>query len=477
MTLPAPYRINYCTNPSAASTTGYAANAGTGGAANLTNVSVHPWLGTTNNKVTWTTATSSVSGGVQYTESTGLTAGNPYGATLWVYSSKIQRLQPSIVFMNDVGTWINTLYGTVTIVAANTWTPLFVTGTAGAAVVGVLVRALAVSGTSGTNWAVGNSLEIDGVQIEDGLINTPHFNGDSTDDPSSHTSYSWAGAPNASISREDYAGVYAEVTGGVGMPTATLYAAGLGNTAVTCQITRSVTGDQWTVPGWRARSVTGADATVDTAVPYNVPVTYQLYVNGQAYNSFQLTVPSTTGYVCDPLQPGSAMPIATVNTPGMLSLAKPSLKKFTYDPHATHETPAGSRYPVARAGQRSAGNAISLQWYAHSNAVNDQFRQLVADAPILLFKPLPEWVTPSALMYIAAPVNEMPLDRDRGGQNTSWSVEGPLSQAMMQPPISGAPTYDAVATNLGSTAYLTVLSSSGYKRYVDIQANPLGLGS
>jgi hypothetical protein len=477
MSLPASTRINYATNTSGETGTNWAAIAGTSGTAALATATAHPWVDGANQKVTWSVATTAVSGGISYSEPSGIAANSVYYHSIYVRSSKLQRLQLTVVNQNAALASVNVFTGAQTVVSANTWTRLSVTGTSGAAVTNVVLKVQAVGGTSASFWANGDILEADGVLIEQvGTLGT-YFNGNTPSDPVNQHGYSWAGTPNASISREDYCGIYVEQVAGIGMPRVNVYATGLGNSAVTCKITRSVVGDTWTVPGWRARNVTVADVTQDWFVPLNVQVQYNLYVNGVAYNSMYITVTSNTGWVCDPLQPDQAMPMAlTGDNPAALSMAKPSMKKFTYDAHATYEVPDGSQYPVARAGQRSAGD-VAMKFFAHQNTTSDQFRQLVNDAPIILFKSLPTWGVPSTLMYLAAPVVEEPMDRDIGRQNTTWSVEGPLVQAVVMPPISGAPTYDAVATQLGTRTYANVTGASGYKRYVDIQAAPLGLGS
>lgn len=317
----------------------------------------------------------------------------------------------------------------------------------------------------------------DNLLVEEAGTAKGYFDGSSTNAPPEK--YAWTGTAHASTSTAEYYGVYAEVVSGSGMPRTYVYAAGLGNTATECRIVRAYGMDEWTVPGWRARSVLGSDVTTDWGVPLGVDITYYLYVNGQPLHGYAINVPATTAWVCDPLQPDLAMPVDTANNdPGTLALGRGSMRGTKYDSQRDLSQPAGSRYRIARAGQRTAGSDVDLVIYAHRNAVSDQFRGLVADAPILLFKVLPSWGAPSPLMYLSSPVEETGLNRDRGGQDTMWKTSGELVAAVLQPPVSGAPTYDEVQTAVGSPrTYDSVQTASGAKRYVDIQANPLGLGT
>lgn len=158
-------RTNRATNPTAASTTGYAAVAGTGGVAALTNVATAGYSGDNFNRVTWSTATTAVSGGGTYTQ-TGLSATTFYRGLIHVRSSIAQRVQPSVTFRDNANATVNTVTGDAVVLAANTWTPLPLSGYSGAAVNNAVVTVSAVTGTSGVVWPVGATLDVDAVLIE-----------------------------------------------------------------------------------------------------------------------------------------------------------------------------------------------------------------------------------------------------------------------------------------------------------------------
>lgn len=156
-------RTNRATNPAAASTTGWGAVAGTGGTAALSNQTGTAAFGTTFNRVTWTAATTAVSGGITYL-CTGLTAGTPYTMSIWVRSSVNQTLQLSVQFQTSGSGAVNTVIGPAVAATAGFWTPLAVAGVPGGTAVQGLMSVLSTTG--GTNWANGNTLDGDAVLVE-----------------------------------------------------------------------------------------------------------------------------------------------------------------------------------------------------------------------------------------------------------------------------------------------------------------------
>jgi hypothetical protein len=482
MSLPGVYRYNYMEDPGAEDSvvvTWYTAP-GTGGTAGASFPIVSPHSGTSNFRTTWTVGTSAVSGGIQTdTKSLSLPGtASPYNISIWVRTNKIQRVQLFIDWKNSSFATISTSTGTATVLAANTWTKLTFTGNSPNLTTHARLRVEAVVGTSGVNWVNGDWMDGDEALFSDGLTLGTWFSGDTAPDAANFKSYDWAGTPYASVSRENYYGVFVEQVAGAGMPKVNVYAAGLGSSTVSTRIIRTFAADAWTVPGWRNRNVTGTEVGTDWFPPLGVTTTYTLYVNGQAINAMSILVTSDTGWVCDPLKPDEAMPINLLNTdPGILTLGKRSLKKMVYDPHMSAEYPTGARYAVGRGGQRSAAGNVPMQINAHSNTVSDAFRTMVADSAFILVRALPSWGAPSPLMYFGAAIEELPQNRDQGGQVTIWEWEGPLYAAVLQEPVTGGVMYSDVQTNLAARTYASVQASSGAERYLDIQADPLGLGS
>lgn len=476
MALPADL-INLATNPSAETVTNYSAIPGTGGTAALTNVSTHPYVGAKNNKVTWSVAVGAVSGGVQYLEPSGIPASANQAIQCRVYSSKAQLVSLTVEFLNAASALVNTLTGPNVLLAANTWTQLTVTGTSGAAVTQARLKVQAVAAAGGVGWQAGDSFEIDAVQIETGTTCSPAFNGSLP--PDSNYRYFWTGATDASTSHAEYRGIWVEQRAGGGTPATQITVSGLGNTAGSVQVTRTADGETTTVPGWYNRSVVDTDTDPDFAVPLGRSVTYTLFFNGAQIGQKSITITSATGWVQSPYDPTSAMPINTVLTDtSILTLAKGSLDSRVHASNSTRVTAMGARRPYAIAGQRGADGAIAIVLHAWKNATSDQFKAMIAQAPILLIRGLPSWGSLPGLAYLDAPAQELNVTRYKNYPNdglTQWALAGDLVQPVSRKPLTGSVTNDQVQTNLAGTTYNTILARSGSKKNVDVKANPLGL--
>lgn len=185
-------RINLCTNPNAATAiTNYASVAGTGGTAAATYNAGIGYLGVAGfARVTWSVATSAVSGGISYTQ-TGLAAATQYAHQMWVRSSKTQTVSLTAVYRNAGLSTVNTVVGSSVALVANVWTQVTVIGTSGALVTNVVLTAQAVAG--GANWAIADTFDGEAVLIEAAAAVGNYFDGNSA-------SAAWNGAVNASTS-------------------------------------------------------------------------------------------------------------------------------------------------------------------------------------------------------------------------------------------------------------------------------------
>lgn len=142
---PDPYAYN--------SATGYTGIAGTSGVI-TTSTSVSSGFSST-----WTTGTSAVSGGIQYS-GTVTFPGNIVSVGWTTGSTVTQRVQMFIDWKNAGNTLISTVSGTQTVLTgAAAFVELqILNATAPALAVTYDVRIIAVTGTSGVNWAIGNRL-------------------------------------------------------------------------------------------------------------------------------------------------------------------------------------------------------------------------------------------------------------------------------------------------------------------------------
>lgn len=181
---------------------GYTTTAGTSGTASGArfNAGTTAASGSFVYRATWTVATSAVSGGVNYLDTPAI-AGQRYGCFVHVRSSKIQRVQVTMRYRNAADASISTATSTQTVLAANTTTRIDVDANlAPALTTTVDIEVAAVTGTSGANWANGDTFWIDGVMIYEDADGNPgtYFDGDSA-------SARWTGTAHASTS-EKYVG-------------------------------------------------------------------------------------------------------------------------------------------------------------------------------------------------------------------------------------------------------------------------------
>jgi hypothetical protein len=196
-------RTNLANNPSFESnTTDRTITAGTGGASTAAQFAdARPGsTGTKCLRQTWTTATTAVSGGIGMgtgpvsLASQSVVEGAVYSTGVWVRTNKIQRIKLQMDFRDPKEAVAGQIDSPHTVLAANTWTFLKFEGqTAPAGADHLYVWAYAAVGTSGTNWAINDWLEIDDIIIEAAAKIGDYFDG-------SYYACGWEGATNNSQS-------------------------------------------------------------------------------------------------------------------------------------------------------------------------------------------------------------------------------------------------------------------------------------
>jgi hypothetical protein len=190
-------RTNLATNPSVeTNATRWAYSAGTGGAGSgARSTATAGWVGAAFYRATWTTGTSAVNGGVNYTHA-GITAGTAYTVSYYARPSVTQTLKIAFEWYDGASALISVLNGTPAAATANAWTRYSLTGTAPANAVTMVVSCYAATG--GVNWSVGNTLDVDGLLIEATSTLGVYFDGDTA--PVAGTVYAWTGTAHASTS-------------------------------------------------------------------------------------------------------------------------------------------------------------------------------------------------------------------------------------------------------------------------------------
>lgn len=474
-------RTNLATNPTAASVTGYAAIAGTGGTAALSNQVTAGYSGSNFNRVTWSVATTAVSGGVSYTEGAGVGASLPYAALVFVRSSVVQRVQLRADFRNGSNAVVNTATGAATVLAANTWTQLTVSGTSGAAVTNAVLSVSAVTGTSGVVWPAGATLDVDAVLIEQTTATSPtYFDGSFVNAAS--VMYAWTGAANASTSTaKTYTPALALVAKtDAPCPRVEVTITDLTPTTNTVTIWRTADGKRQAVRGARKRDIVGSDFVTDYEVPLGRLVSYEIEVvsglNAQVSAPAQaVTVNSTTGYIQDPLMPGSAVAISVdALGAGKATLQGDALRALEYAADMSVINILGSPDPVAIMGQRMAAAGVDMSMMTDAAQDGANLRNLLKQAPLVLVRPLPGWgASLASLCYLAVskPI-EIPIDAEWGGSLIRWELNGDLVAAPTMNVLVPLWTYGDVKALWGT--YQQAQTALSGRTYLDVLKSPAG---
>lgn len=192
------YIINEATNPSfETATTNLAVTAGTGGTAAVTNPTVTAFAGTKVGRATWSVAATGV-GGLIYTHP-GIIAGNAYTFSAYLRASALQNMQMGLAWLDASSVQIGSIVVGTDMPVDNSGFIRFslVNLTAPAGAVTANLRFFNFNGTTPGqfhNWAVGNTLDIDGVMIVQGGALSDYGDGSSANG-------SWTGTANASSSQ------------------------------------------------------------------------------------------------------------------------------------------------------------------------------------------------------------------------------------------------------------------------------------
>lgn len=151
--------------------------------------------GTTRRRVTWTRATTAISGGQGHGDSP-VIPNKKYSVSLRLAASKSQRLRLAIRWYNGA-TAIGTDYGDAKLLTPTliqNGHSLTANGIAPSNATHMRIQAYAATGEGATNWEVGDWLDIDSAMVVEGDYLPLAFDGDS---PGAE----WLGTPHASASK------------------------------------------------------------------------------------------------------------------------------------------------------------------------------------------------------------------------------------------------------------------------------------
>lgn len=192
-----PDRVNLYTNPaSRTAATGYTVNQGTGTAALARQTGQTGWPApiTTSARATWSVATGSVGGGIQMS-TVPISPSTYYTVSIYVRSNKIQRVQVAWDWQTSAPVFISQELGPQVVLAANTVTRLTFSALSPVNAANLVPRVTSVAGTSASNWAIGDWIEVSAVLVEKTDVVKTYFDGAST-----AIDTFWAGTADASKS-------------------------------------------------------------------------------------------------------------------------------------------------------------------------------------------------------------------------------------------------------------------------------------
>jgi hypothetical protein len=475
-------RTNRAVNPNVASAaTNWASFAGTGGtAAGARNAGVGMDGAAGFFRVTWSVATTAISGGLVYTQ-TGLAAATQYTHSMWVRCSKAQVVRLSAQYKDaaaaDVGT---ATFGSNVTLVPNTWTRLSVTATSGALVDRVAVTAAATTG--GSFWATVDTFDGDALLIETTGTLKDFFDGGYVDGLG--VIYAWAAAADASTST---ATAYTPLLtsskryGTNPCDRVEITIADLAPSTHTVTLWRTIDGRRAAVRGFRKVDIVGSDFVVDYEVPLGRSVLYELEIlsgmgRGGPTDTETLTLSSAVcGWIQDPLEPESAVSVYSVAGPsGEPTLMDSALKALEYAADISIIAIMGSPDPVALLGQRMAQSGVAFHMFTDALSQGAKLRALIQDSPLLLIRSMPDW-GPSipALCYVAPgkPV-ENPITTAWGGNLIEWKIDTPLVAAPTMNIVVPVWTYADVQALW--TTYQQAQTALTGKSYLTVRKSPTG---
>jgi hypothetical protein len=476
-------RTNRATNPNVSATatnfTSFAGTGGTAAGARVNSAGYDNVLGFY--RMTWSVATTAVSGGSVYTQ-TGLSAATQYTHSVYVRPSVTQTMAVSAQYKDSGAVNVGAaVIGTSVSCPANVWTRLSVTSTSGALVDRVTLTS--ATRTGGVVWPIGATLDTDAVLIEATGTLQSFFDGSYTD--AAGVFYSWAGAADASNSLASTYVPSITLTPSYAAPCdrVTVTIADLPATPQTVTIWRTADGERQAVRGYRKIEVVSSDTVEDYEAPMYRVLTYEVeIVSGSAMGAVTPNATTTLdpgvpryGWIQDPLDPGSSIKVyGDIVTGAETTLMDEAIKSIEYPADVTLVPILGNDKPVALLGQRMAASGVSFKMGTNSAGQAMALRNLLSQAPLALIRTVPEWgAALPGLCYIAPTTPaELPQNEAWGGNIIEWKIDSPLVAAPTMAVVVAIWTYGTVEP-LWATYQQAQTAFTG-KTYLYAKTNPAG---
>lgn len=171
-------KINLSPNPSTeVNIVGHYSSPGPNGVVQGSRVTTGGLFGPSLYRISWTTGTTTTGGGLyqQFDAAYDL----PYSASAYIRSSKNQKFRAAIEWKDTEGANISISQNNPEDFVANTWKRISITGTPPLGAVRGVVSFFA--GNGGTSWSAGDSVDYDGILIEQSAIVGDFYDGNSPD--------------------------------------------------------------------------------------------------------------------------------------------------------------------------------------------------------------------------------------------------------------------------------------------------------
>jgi hypothetical protein len=241
---------------------------------------------------------------------------------------------------------------------------------------------------------------------------------------------------------------------------------------------RTVDGKRRPVRGARHRNVVGSDFVVDYEAALGRTVSYDIEVlsgvcAGVVITTATITLSSTSGWLSDPLQPGTAIPVyADIGPNGEPGLDWDALAQFEYKSTVTELIVAGTDEPVALIGKRQSAANVAIHVTTLATAQTNALRVLLKQASVVLFRPLAGWASalPGLCYMAAASVLEQPVNEKLGGQMVEWQAKSDFIAPPAANIVAPTTTYGTVSANYATYTAFNAAHTS--QTYLQVIQNP-----
>lgn len=316
----------------------------------------------------------------------------------------------------------------------------------------------------------------DGLLVVEGEYVGPYFDGDTP--TVANARYAWTGTAHASTSTYTFRGLTLEPLDTAPCPRVGVTVEGLSPGDHEITVWRTADGERNPVPGIRTVKVIDSFFEQDFAAPLGRTVHYELEILSGPDAGLQglratTQLDSSSGWIHDPMNPASAVPVSGKRTAGGETYFRSqAFSTMAYQANVSQHLVMGDTRPVSISGPRMAPSGVPLSVSTQAEAENVRLRDLVRGAVHLVIRPLPEWGShiPGTATYSVADAEEQPFDVSWGGSLTRWQLSGDVVRPSAARVLIALWRYLDVAAIFST--YDQKQATAGKGTYLDDQKNP-----